>query len=171
MKLRKCYTKAEFNYVMALIRKEYIEEQHPDKQFFLMFSRQEHIMSNEEMQKRFNQKGFIFDPLGDNIEGSMECFDIYSESLPLSCGSDDSVSDYRWLNWYINTLRRKPVTSLRWVKALKASSPEEALKQYATSVGLAKEPEDIINPNLYTKRIQVPDTNIVFRSKYAIFAK
>lgn len=56
-------------------------------------------------------------------------------------------------------------------KDMLCEAGREALKQYATSIGLAKEPEDIINPNLYTKRIQIPDTNVVFGSKYAIFAK
>lgn len=166
---RKFYTLEEFRHVKKEIEAEYVDKiyasKNPQEKVEILFGRSGKTIPNEFFQRRLEERGFLYDPLGDNIEQTLCCFDIYCVELP-----QDSIYDHADLDWMICRLRKKrDLNTLDWVAAVQAENESKAIEKFVKTNGFFKLPEDYINPYLYSNIYL--QGNFAKVAKYAIFAK
>lgn len=167
--MRKFYTLEEFRNTKKGIEKEYLDRVFPSKansERIKMLFGQHCKVPNDFIQEKLNQRGFLYDPVGDNVEQTLCCFDIYSVEIPQNPDIDSDID--RFIS---NIRNERNLDSLRWELAVHADTAIDAIKKYAKIAGLTKDGD---NPYLYireNKILQNGGNKIVYFEKYAIFAK
>lgn len=166
---RKFYTLEEFRHVRKEIEAEYFDKiyyasKNLQEKAEILFGRRGKTIPNDFLQRELEERGFLYDPLGDNIEQTLCCFDIFCQDMPTELGEDiPSLED---LNWFVDSARKRtPIAQLNWKAAVKASSASEAIEKYAEKNGFIKLKEDEINPYLFSQKC---NGGVI---KVAIFAK
>lgn len=166
--MRKFYTVEEFRHVKKEIEAEYFDKVYASKtdqeKVEMLFGRHCKV-PNDFLQERMEAWGFFYDPLGDNVEQTLCCFDIYCVEIPQDY--DDSDID-RMIS---NIRKERNLDTLRWMEAVRADTAIDAIQHYANLFGWIK--EDCANPYLYNKRsiATVGKEKIAYFEKIAIFAK
>lgn len=162
--MRKFFTAEEFWHVKKGIEAEYFDKVYASKnskeKVEMLFGRHCKV-PNDFLQEKLKERGFLYDPLGDNVEQTLCCFDIYYVELPQDADLDRFISSIR---------KERDLRTLRWMAAVRADTAIDAIQKYAKVAGLTKDGD---NPYLYNKRLiaTVGKEKIAYFEKLAIFAK